>query len=123
MYLKQVLHKHWGSRWGRGSQGSGLWEAEGEVRQGLGSPPVLLALRVSLAGWADSAMPCSPITDTYTLGLHKDVLGLATQNPPHLQGGEALHFLSDHPRNVSNGTKLWPCPPGAGGNANEKVSL
>lgn len=47
-------------------------------------------------------MSCSPITEAYTLGLHRDVRGLTHAGSTFLQDSEALRFLPDHPRCGSN---------------------
>lgn len=52
-------------------------------------------------------MLCSPVTETYTLGLHR---GLSHAGSAFLQDREAPYFLPDHPRYGSNdGAKVWPC--------------
>lgn len=71
-----------------------------QVSLGLGRSLALLGLGEQ--GPTGLAMPCSPITEAYTLGLHRDVRGLTHAGSTFLQDSEALHFLPDHPRCGSN---------------------
>lgn len=61
-------------------------------------------------------MLCSPVTETYTLGLQRAFTPwvctevLVMQDLPSCRTGKPRYFLPDHPRYGSNDrAKVWPC--------------